>query len=255
MSATPTAAAPHHHPDTSPQAANGRDGKGCFAEGNPGGPGNPFYRRQAQLKRRMLECVTEEDMQAVMQVLMGLVRGGNLAAVKLYLAYTVGKPTKEVDPDKEELHEWQLQQQTPRLEQVLDVSANGIEPPRANQVTSDLVKIMGDCHLKTVGKVLKDGTDYHGNYYGPPLDEVAPPPPQPDRSNGGKRPAAHAQHMAAGVQPTDQTGDNGQGPTLDELLAEVVRTVHSVENGPERATRSWYQPEPGTKHPGRVDHR
>jgi hypothetical protein len=225
MNDTPAATASQPQPETS---SSGRETNSRFAEGNPGGPGNPFYRRQAHLKRQLLNCVTDEEVQAVMRVLVGLAHGGNLAAIKLYLEYAVGKPAKEVDPDKEELHEWQLQQQTPRLEQVLDVSANGIEPPRANQVTSDLVKIVGDCHLKTVGKVLRDGTDYHGNYYAPPLDQAAPPPP--DRPNGCKRPSASARRMAAGVRAADQTGDIGAydqaawDARLEEEMARAVQT-------------------------------
>src|SRR5262249_61920857 len=95
--------------------ATDRDAIGRFAKGNPGGPGNQYYRRQAQLKRLLLESVTDEDVLSVMQVLLGLARGGDLAAIKLFLEYSVGKPSKEVDPDREELHEWGLQRQTPRL--------------------------------------------------------------------------------------------------------------------------------------------
>jgi hypothetical protein len=220
----------------------------------PGGPGNPYYRRQAQLKRILVECVTEVDVQSVMQVLLGLARGGDLAAIKLFLEYTVGKPGKEVDPDKEELHEWGLQQQTPRLEQVLEVGTYGIEPPRANQVARDLVAIVGGYHLQTVSKHLRDGTDYEGNQIAPPLEEEVPPSPPPDR-NGGKRPSASARCMTAGVQAADQTEDNGAGLTLNELFAEVVRAVHSVENGPERATR-WRRPtESSTEQPDQPDFR
>jgi hypothetical protein len=89
------------------------------------------------------------------------------------------------------------------------------------------VGIVGDCHLKTVGKVLKDGTDYHGNFYAPPLDQAAPPP---DRPNGGKRPSASAQRMAAGVRAAVQTGDIGAydeaawNERLEEEMARAVQT-------------------------------
>jgi hypothetical protein len=218
------------HPD-------GRNADGRFARGNPGGPGNPYYRRQAQLKRMMLECVTDVDVQSVMGVLLGLARSGDLVAIKLFLEYTVGKPSKEVDPDREELHEWGLQRQTPRLQEVLETMTYSIETPTANQVTRDMIPLVGDCHLKTVGKHIRDGTDYDGT-------QIAPPPSPPD-TNGGKRPGASARCMTAGVQPTDQTGDNGAGPDLNELFAEVVRAVHSVENGPERANRWSRQPDRG----------
>jgi hypothetical protein len=52
----------------------GRDANGRFTPSNSGGPGNPYYRRQAELKRQLLACVSDADVQAVMQPLMGLVR-------------------------------------------------------------------------------------------------------------------------------------------------------------------------------------
>jgi hypothetical protein len=230
MIASPHATALHPQPDAPP---TDRDSQGRFAEGNPGGPGNPYYRRQAHLKRLMLECVTEVDVMSVMRVLLGLARSGDLAAIKLFLEYTVGKPTKEVDPDKAELHEWGLQRQTPRLQEVLETLTYSIETPTANQVVRDMIPLVGGCHLKTVSQHIRDGTDPEGTQIAPPLEETLPP----SDPNGGKRPSASARCMAAGVQPAVQTGDNGIGPTLNEMFAEVVRAVHSVENGPERATR------------------
>jgi hypothetical protein len=221
------ATAPHPQPDTPPLPTDtGRDSQGRFTKGNPGGPGNPYYRRQAQLKRLLLASVTDADVQSVMQVLLGLARGGDLAAIKLFLEYTVGKPTQEVDPDKEELHEWHLQQQTPRLEQVLDVMANSIESPRANQVTRDMVALVGDCHLKTIGQHIRQGTGYDGRQIAPPLGEA----PSATDTNGGKRSSASARRMAAGVQPTVPTGDNGadQAQAWNEMreedLADAVQT-------------------------------
>jgi hypothetical protein len=248
MNASPHATAPHQHAD---EPSNGRDGQGRFTRGNPGGPGNPYYRRQAELKRQMLAHVTEVDVMSVMRVLLGLARSGDLAAIKLFLEYTVGKPSKEVDPDKEELHEWQLQQQTPRLQEVLEVMAHGIETPTANQVTRDMVPIVGDCHLKTVSQHILNGTDYEGNQIAPPLEE---PPPPPD-CNGGKRPSASARCMTAGVQPAVQTEDNGAGPTFAEMFAELVRAVHSVESGPERATRWSHNGEPEAERSAAPDSR
>jgi hypothetical protein len=210
--------------------ASGRDANGRFAQGNPGGPGNPYYRRQAELKRMLLASVTDVDIQSVMLVLLSLARGGDLAAIKLFLEYTVGKPSKEVDPDKEELHEWQLQQQTPRLEQVLDVMANSIETPRANRVTQDMVALVGDCHLKTIGQHIRQGTGYDSRQIAPPLEE-APPAADP---NGGKRLSASARRMAAGIPPTIPTADIGehdQAAWHRRLEAERTGTVPTGDIG------------------------
>jgi hypothetical protein len=101
-----------------------------------------------------------------------------------------------------------------------------IETPTANQVTRDMIPLVGDCHLKTVGKHIRDGTDYDGTQIAPPLEETLP---GTDR-NGGKRPAASARRMAAGVRPTVQTGDIGEyagaawNRTIDQELADAVQT-------------------------------
>jgi hypothetical protein len=252
MNTSPHATASHQHPDAPPShAASGRDSQGRFTTGNPGGPGNPYYRRQAELKRQMLAHVTDVDVMSVMRVLLGLARSGDLAAIKLFLEYTVGKPTKEVDPDQVDLHEWQLQQQTPRLGQVGELMSQGIETERANQVAREVVPIVGAWHLQTISQHLRAGTDAEGSQVAPPLEEVAP---AADR-NGGKRNGTSARCMAAGVPPAVATGDNGAKPTFAEMFAQVVRAVHSVENGPERALRCLRDSQRGADQPADPDSR
>ncbi len=216
---------PDSAPIPTPNGAIGRDANGRFASGNPGGPGNPYYRRQAQLKRLLLESVTDADVQAVMQTLVGLARSGDLAAIKLFLEYTVGKPSKEVDPDKEELHEWQLQQHSPRLQQVLEVSANGIETSRANQVVRELVPIVGDCHLQTVSQQIA----------------AAPEALPAADSNGSKQPSASARRMAAGVPRTVPTEDNGEQASNADPELELARAYFAGEIGIDEVTRYYQQ--------------
>jgi hypothetical protein len=223
--------APHTpQPVPTPNADTGRDANGRFARGNPGGPGNPYYRRQAQLERALLDGVTEDDVRSVMQVLLGLARGGDLAAIKLYLQYTVGQPKKDIDPDQADLHEWELHRRKPRLAEVGGLMAEGIETREANRVARDVVPIVGACHLQTLSQHLRSGTDLDGEQVAPPLEE-GPPAVGP---SGGKPSGMSARRMAPGVRVAEETGDNGGRNSLNELLAEFVRAVHSVENGPER---------------------
>ena len=42
-----------------------RDASGKFAQGNPGGPGNPHAKRVGELRTALLDAVTPEDMRAV----------------------------------------------------------------------------------------------------------------------------------------------------------------------------------------------
>jgi hypothetical protein len=191
-------------------AATGRDSQGRFTKGNPGGPGNPFYRRQAHLKRVLLEAITDEDVRSVVQVLLGLARGGDLVAIKLYLQYAAGKPAREIEPDKEELHEWGLQKQAPPLGEVMGLMATNIPTATANQRVRATMPIVADCHLRRLSQSLRDGRDFQGEPLAPPLEEAGPADP-----NGGKRPTASARRLAGGVRPADyEDGDED-----DDLLA------------------------------------
>ena len=51
-------------------APNGRDAQGRFTRGNPGGPGNPFYRRQAEFRRAALASFTPEDVASLLRVML-----------------------------------------------------------------------------------------------------------------------------------------------------------------------------------------
>src|ERR671922_401476 len=61
----------------------GRDARGRFVPGNPGGgrPANPFARQQAQLRQTVLDEVNEADLRAVVRKVLRLAKLGNLAAV------------------------------------------------------------------------------------------------------------------------------------------------------------------------------
>src|SRR6266851_6060322 len=204
----------------------GRDSNGRFTKGNPGGPGNPYYRRQAELKRGMLDFVTDVDVNSVVRVLLGLARGGDLAAIKLFLEYTIGKPNDTVDPDKVDLHEWQIEKQTPKLVEVTELMATGVEPELASMATRDMANIVGACHIGAIGRQLMSGVDSNGEQVIPPLGEDGA---DTDRKPS-KRRSASARKMSAGVHSTDQTGDNsGESDAWTE--EEAARTVPTGEIG------------------------
>ena len=99
-SGPPRAPVSHDSPPLSrPLSPDSRDARGRFLPGNPGGPGNPFARRTAQLRRALCERVTEEDIQALADQLLERSRQGDLVAMKLLFAYVLGRPAAVVDPD------------------------------------------------------------------------------------------------------------------------------------------------------------
>jgi hypothetical protein len=98
----------HDHP------AAGRDANGRFAKGNKGGPGNPFARKVAELRRALVNFVTEDDMKHIAFVLKEKAMGGDLAAIKLLFQYVLGKPQPTPDPDRLDVDEWQKMKEQAR---------------------------------------------------------------------------------------------------------------------------------------------
>jgi len=83
----------------SPNGMNGRDAQDRFLPGNPGGPGNPFARRCAGLRKAFLEAVSDADLQAIARTLVEHAEGGDLAAMKVVLLWTLGKPADPIAVD------------------------------------------------------------------------------------------------------------------------------------------------------------
>lgn len=99
------------HPDVNDElpdrAANGR-----FKKGNAGGAGNPFGRRLAALREAILRVVTPDVLEKIFAMLEKKASEGDVAATKLLLQYSVGKPKPMVEPDRVDLDEWDLAEQS-----------------------------------------------------------------------------------------------------------------------------------------------
>src|SRR2546423_13779951 len=79
---------------------SGHDANGRWAKGNPGGPGNPFARRVAALRKVIINRLTEEDLLAITEALLAKAKQGSVGGAKLLLAYGIGKPASAPDPDR-----------------------------------------------------------------------------------------------------------------------------------------------------------
>src|SRR5829696_5903729 len=89
----------------------GRDVNGRFRPANKGGPGNPFARKVASLRKTLLDSVSEQDLKAMIEALKAQALGGDKAAIKLILQYCVGKPEAPEYPDRMDIDEWERLQQ------------------------------------------------------------------------------------------------------------------------------------------------
>src|SRR6266404_5256727 len=108
---------------------NGHEANGRFARGNPGGPGNPFARQVAALRKVIINRLTEEDLLAITEALLARAKEGSVAAAKLLLAYAIGKPASAPDPDR--LDGQELAHFKDQVETVNEVHELAVEVGRA----------------------------------------------------------------------------------------------------------------------------
>jgi hypothetical protein len=162
MSITPAPSAacdPRHAvngpaPDNNP-SGSGHDARGRFTKGNPGGPGNPFNRTVADLRAALLACVTPQDVQEVMAALKEQAQKGNVAAIRLYLAYSVGKPAETVNPDHMDADEWQLRQQNLASPEQITHTFQHMPVKLANGIATAAAPCMIDDMVRRLDEVLK----------------------------------------------------------------------------------------------------
>ena len=97
--------------EISEKATNGRMANGRFGKGNRGGPGNPFNRRIAELRRMLMEAVSER-LPAIVAALIVKAEAGDVAAIRIALQYGVGMPLPAADPDRVDVEEWKLAEES-----------------------------------------------------------------------------------------------------------------------------------------------
>lgn len=69
---------------------SGRDQRGRFAQGNPGGPGGP-RRRASELRKAAEDAITPEHVQTMIRKALRMGLEGNLAAMRLVFERTSGR--------------------------------------------------------------------------------------------------------------------------------------------------------------------
>src|SRR5438105_11354112 len=132
MSATATVSQANAKPEA---ADEGRDARGRFTKGNKGGPGNPFARKVAALRRTMVNFVSEDDLKHIVFVIKMRAESGDMAAAKLLLQYVIGKPTETVDPDRVDVDEWEKLQEQARPPKEMRAVMGGMPADLACEVT------------------------------------------------------------------------------------------------------------------------
>src|SRR6266851_1914205 len=157
----------HHAPNATEQpAANGRDARGRFVPGNPGGPGNPYARRVAELRQVMLECVTTKEMEIIVGELMVQAKCGNLAAIKLLFQYIIGKPPAAVDPDTLDVQEVEQYRRAPEHATISEIVGARMPADLACDLLRGVTAYVGRIEANAMAEALLN------------------PAPQPDEDEG-----------------------------------------------------------------------
>jgi hypothetical protein len=181
-------------PSPAPETAaepTGHDELGRFVAGNAGGPGNPFARRVAQLRKVMLECVTDKEMEIIVCELVIQAKMGNLAAIKLLFQYILGKPAAVVDPDTLDHQEVDLFRSAPAPGEYLEMIQRRMPPEVMVDLLRASMPTVGrtQCHL--LGKMLED--------YDSEADEDADDFDDDEEQEGEEVAAMGAERQAAAV--------------------------------------------------------
>jgi hypothetical protein len=169
MSETSAAAAPKSNHN-----ANGR-----FAPGNSGGPGNPFAREVAELRKAILARLTVEAAGEITDALIARAKSGDVAAARLVFQYALGKPARATEPDRTPIDE-------------MATPLGHVSAERANDLSDGAGPVMGQQTLEPLfaGPKAMDG----------------PPPAQPSKA---ARKAMRRALRKMGRSPSPN-GDNGR---------------------------------------------
>lgn len=109
---------------------------GRFQKGNPGGPGNPWSKRIAQLRKAFYAKVTTEDIEEVTDNLLRLAKGNDgfqaVQAAKILFAYMLGAPQTTYGEEDENTRE-RLSKLT--LPELMDMVKKALPEMETNVIT------------------------------------------------------------------------------------------------------------------------
>jgi len=235
------------NPEEAAVENTGRDAQGRFIPGNPGGPGNPYGRRVAELRKIMLECVTDSEMRIIVGELVVQAKCGKLAAIKLLFQYILGKPAEAPNPDAVDVDEIDLYRRAPRLEDVGEVVNHKVGAQAAVELFNALVPVTGEVHVQTFRKVLSDPDGFYRE-----CDRLDGLEDQEEEfADEGAVEEEEAEAVAAGVEPggagaVNQRGNAGQWATVGDAAVSkrqageretASRAVAQRRRSPPRARR------------------
>ena len=80
-----------------PNGETGRDERGRFAKGNPGGPGNPLAQKATEMRQAAMDAIGPEHVGAILRKVARKALEGDLRAARIVLDRVLGRPREEAD--------------------------------------------------------------------------------------------------------------------------------------------------------------
>ena len=114
----------------------GRDDKGRFVRGNPGGSGNPFARKTAALRSALIRKMDEERIEQLADKLIEQALDGDVPSARLVLQYAIGLPTQAVDPDDVDRLEWERERRQAVPSAEVNAASGGVPVAVASMTCS-----------------------------------------------------------------------------------------------------------------------
>jgi hypothetical protein len=228
-----------HHRDKPPRSdagaspQEGRSANGRFAKGNPGGPGNPFARQVAAMRQEFFTAVTGEDIAAIARVMIEKAKEGDVAAARIVLQYTLGKPAATVDPDRLDEMEWE-QWQREKASADSDKVWMGMHASTASTIARTIVPVMQKEHFAEIYHQLQEREEERLEDESDEWEEDDDPQPatsaKPQAANRRAETPAKAP-PAPSVSPieTQKAEQDGQQATPESTEAAALRILQLLD--------------------------
>jgi hypothetical protein len=234
------------HPDMPPRPEAGRGPNGRFAKGNAGGPGNPFARKVAAFRQEFMAAVSKEDLAVIVRSLIDKAKQGDVAAARIVLQYTLGKPAATVDPDRLDEMEWQQWQREAVPAEEIDPVFKGFAAPTVSALARTAVPVVQEKLFDGITGACKERVERE-------REEAERQKREEERraerkARRAEKQAEAGEARAASVSPMDgTTADQGgqrvpEDDEMDEmakLLRMICETVTKREETARRAANGF----------------
>jgi hypothetical protein len=145
-----------------PPAGTGRDSNGRFLPGCRGGPGNPHARRVGKLRTQLLDYLTPQRLEQLLEGLFQAAVAGDVGAAKLLLGYSLGQPSPALEIDRLDHEEIALLAELPKPMDVAHLSGRVLPSLVLQQAGAALVTSQDDLAQRLAEEIARQRDELDG---------------------------------------------------------------------------------------------